>query len=158
MRIEGFHYPPVREFDPVLIHQPGVPAAARDWIAGHIDKSRHYENKVTPLYFVGDHKQVRVLVQLLRDKPTSYDGQFGQPVATLRHEVWQYTNQYGGWAKHRRTKVLDRILMPKDQLREWTWMWVPQLGGIKVGERPVKVSFRFPDLSNSGALPGLLPY
>jgi hypothetical protein len=158
LRIEGLHYPPVLEFDPVLVHDGQVPASARDWIERHIEQSRHYENKVTPLYFAGDEKQIRVFVQLLRDQPTSYDRQFGQQVATLRHEVWQYTNYYGGWAKEKNVRIFDRILMPKRQLRAWTWIWEPKLGGILVDEGPVEVKFRIPDQAEQANPRGLVPY
>ena len=117
----------------------------RDWIVKHIAKSQHYENKVAPLFLAGDEKQVRILVQLVRDKPTSYDGDFGAPVATVRHEVWQYTNNYGGWVKDRRTEVLDRILMARSEFQRWTWVWEPRLGGIEVGTKPVTVSYELPE-------------
>ena len=38
---------------------------------------KHYENKVVPLYLSGDEKQVRILMQLVRDLPTSYDAEYG---------------------------------------------------------------------------------
>ncbi len=141
VRVEGFRYPPINEFDPFL-----APAAAppedetRDWIIKHIAKSQHYENKVTPLFLAGDDKQVRILMQLVRDKPTSYDAEFGAPVATVRHEVWQYTNKYGGWVKDRRTEVLDRVLLARSEFMRWTWVWEPKLGGIEVGAQPVAVT------------------
>lgn len=145
VRVEGFRYPPINEFDPFL------PAAAKepdeetkDWIIQDIAKSKHYENKVAPLFLAGDDKQVRVLVQLVRDKPTSYDADFGAPVATVRHEVWQYTNNYGGWVKDRRTEVLDRVLLAKSEFERWTWVWEPRLGGITVDAKPVKISYELP--------------
>ena len=158
IRIEGFHYPPVLEFDPLMFHTAAAPEPSREQVAEDIAKSRHYENKVTPLYFAGDDKQIRVLVQLLRDKPTSYDGQFGEQVATFRHEVWQYTNRYGGWVKEKRTKVLDRILLPKRQLRRWTWIWQPELGGIEVAKEAAVVEFELPSEYTPKLVRGLLPY
>ena len=94
---------------------PVVPRRRREWIVKHIAGSKHYKNKVVPLFLAGDEKQVRILVQLVRDQATSFDADFGAPVATVRHEVWQYTNQYGGWVKDRRTEVLDRILMARSE-------------------------------------------
>ncbi|MGM0489240.1 MAG: hypothetical protein ACQESR_21075 [Planctomycetota bacterium] len=148
VRIEGFHYPPVLEFDEFLEHEGNVPPDVRETIESDIAQSRHYENKVTPLYMSGNEKRVRVLVQLLRDKPTSYDGQYGEQVATLRHEVWQFTNNYGGWAKEKRTRVLDRVLMGKAQLRQWTWVWTPRLGGVDVGEDKAVVKYTIPEQWN----------
>lgn len=155
-RIEGFHYPPVLEFDQALRHKNLASKSTSQWIRADIAKSRHYENKVTPLYLAGDEKQVRVLVQLLRDKPTSFDATFGQPVATLRHEVWQYTFRFGAWSKEKRTKVLDRLLMGKTLLRRWTWVWAPQLGGIKVGSSTA-ISYKLPDVFDAKTTRGLLP-
>jgi len=65
-------------------------------------------------------------------------------VATVRHEVWQYAFRYGTWAKERRTKVLDRILLPRDELHRWTWAWEPALGGIEVGDAPVAIRYTLP--------------
>ena len=146
------------EFDPFFTHaqQPGK--AARQFIARHVAQSRLYENKVTPLYFAGDDKSVRVLVQLLRDKPTSFDAQFGEPVATLRHEVWQYTNRYGAWSKEKRTRVFDRVLMAKRELRQWTWVWEPQLGDVQVGRQRLLIEYSLPKLPTKSDTRGLLPY
>jgi hypothetical protein len=144
VRVEGFDYPPIREFDPFLAPTAVAPEEARAAIAVDIAKSRHYENKVNPLYMAGDSKQVRVLVQLVRDHVTSYDADYGVPVATIRHEVWQYTFRHGGWVKDRSTRVLDRILMPRGELQRWKWVWEPKLGGILVTDRPVKIAYQLP--------------
>ena len=65
-------------------------------------------------------------------------------MATIRHEIWQYTNRYGGWAKEKKTKLLDRVLMPREELRRWTWIWTPQLGGVEVAAAPVTISYELP--------------
>lgn len=158
VRIEGFAYPPVLEFDAFMQHKPGLDQAARTAIETDIAQSRHYENKVAPLYMSGDGKHVRVLVQLRRDKNTSYDAQYGKPVATVRHEVWQYTNQYGAWTKEKRTRVLDRLLMGRAELRQWTWVWTPKIGGIVVPQRgrvtlDYALPSRFPTASERGLTP-----
>jgi hypothetical protein len=159
VRIEGFRYPPVLEFDPFL--PPDAEAPEEDtgtWIVKDIAKSQHYENKVKPLYLAAaDKKQVRILMQLVRDKPTSYDAEFGAPVATVRHEVWQYTFQYGGWVKDRKTAVLDRILMAKADFHKWTWIWDPKLGNIQVGSRPVKVESQIPSQFDPETAKGWFP-
>ena len=100
---------------------------------------------------------MRILVQLVRDKPTSYDGDFGAPVATVRHEVWQYTNNYGGWVKDRRTEVLDRILMARSEFQKWTWVWEPRLGGIEVGTKPVTVTYELPERFDPHEAKGWFP-
>ena len=62
----------------------------------------------------------------------------------MRHEVWQYTNQYGGWVKDRRTEVLDRILMAKSEFQRWTWVWEPRLGESKWARSPQPSRARCP--------------
>ena len=69
LRIEGFEYAPVKEFDPFFKPTTKVEdEEARDWIVDDIKKSKHYENKVEPLYLGGDKKMVRILVMLIRDQ------------------------------------------------------------------------------------------
>jgi hypothetical protein len=155
IRVEGWTYVPVKEFDPFFPPDATVKDAdAREFIVDHIAKSRHFENRVEPLYLGGDDKVVRVLVQLIRDQPTSYEPGAG----TIRHEVWQYTWQYGGWAKEKRTKVLSRILMQVGQLRQWTWLWDPKLGGIEVKDSPVTIEYEMPAPGGARTLKGLYPY
>jgi hypothetical protein len=154
LRIEGFEFVPVKEFDPFF--PPTATVAdeeARDFILNDIKKSRHYENKVEPLYAGGDKKAVRILVMLLRDQPTSYTPGSG----TIRHEIWQYSWHYGGWEKEKRTKVMDRILMQVADLRQWTWVWEPKLGGIEVKDKPITIKYEMPRGSDK-KLKGLYPY
>jgi hypothetical protein len=145
VRVEGFHYPPILEFDPFLPPTAEAPAAAREAVIADAARVRHYENKVKPLFLAGNDKQVRLLVQLVRDRETSYDAEYGAPVATIRHEVWQYTNRHGGWVKERATRVLDRILLPRAELRRWSWVWEPRLGGFEVTEKSITIRYRLPE-------------
>lgn len=154
VRMEGWHYAPVLEFDPFFPSDATASDEARRSIADHIKQSRHYENKVVPLYMGGNEKVVRVLVMLIRDKPTSYTPGTG----TIRHEIWQYTWKYGGWQKERRTRVLDRLLMQVGELRRWTWLWDPKLGGIEVGSSPMTIRYELPDGPAAAKLRGLRPY
>ncbi|MBN1393800.1 MAG: hypothetical protein JW959_02040 [Pirellulales bacterium] len=156
LRIEGFSYPPVREFDPLISADAKVDAETQKTIFEMVEKSRHYENRVEPLYLAGHEKAIRVLVMLVRDKPTSYESQ-SPGAATIRHEIWQFTWRYGGWAKEKRTKVLDRLLLHRDELHKWTWLWTPQLGGIEVGAEPKSLEFKLPDLVKK-QLKGLYPH
>ena len=94
---------------------------------------------------------------LLRDKPTSYEGDF-PGAATIRHEIWQYSWNYGGWQKEKRTKVLDRAILHRDELRKWTWLWDPKLGGIDVRDKPITIDYDLPRPSGEKKLPGLYPY
>ena len=154
LRIEGFEYVPVLEFDPFIPGTATCEDEAREFIENDIRKSEHYENKVEPLCLGGDKKVIRVLVQLIRDKPTSYTPGAG----TMRHEIWQYTFNYGGWAKERRTRVLDRHLLQVSELRQWTWLWDPKLGGIEVKKQPVHIQYTVPKEPDPTKLKGLYPY
>ncbi len=154
VRIEGFQFVPVLEFDPFFPPDAEVDQDAREYVFDHIKKSPHYENKVQPMYLAGDEKTVRVLVMLLRDKATTYTPGAG----TIRHEVWQYTWQYGGWKKEKRTRVFDRILMQVSDLRQWTWLWDAKLGGIEVEDSPLTIEYQLPRSSGSKRLKGLYPY
>jgi hypothetical protein len=159
LRIEGFSFVPVKEFDPILASDVQPDEETRQWIIDDIGKSQHYENKVVSLCLAGnkDKKAVRVLVMLIRDKPTSYEAD-SPGAATIRHELWQYSWNYGGWQKDKRTKVLDRALLHRDELRKWTWLWDPKLGGIEVGSRPLGIKYDLPRLPGQTKLKGLHPY
>ncbi len=158
IRIDGFDFPPMLEFDPFI----GIDQRPKDEdakvVTDDIAKSPHFENKVQPLHIAGNGEHVRVLVQLLRDEATSYDGDYGQQVAVLRHEVWQYTNRYGTWSKEKRTRVFDRTLAPKAELRQWTWIWEPSLGGIEVGKGLATVRYAVPSQISPASSRGLFPY
>jgi hypothetical protein len=153
LRVEGFEFVPVKEFDPFLPPDGPIDDEARQTVLKDIEQSKHYENKVVPLYLTGDKKVIRVLVMLIRDLPTSYTPGSG----TIRHEVWQYNWNYGGWQKDKRTKVLDRLLLQVDQLRQWTWLWDPKLGGIEIADKPVTIKYEMPT-ANQRKLKGLYPY
>jgi hypothetical protein len=147
LRVEGFQYVPVNEFDPFFPQRASVDDETRKLILDDIRKSPHYENKVEPLHLGGDKKAVRVLVRLTRDKPTSYE-QKSPGAATVRHEIWQYSWNYGAWQKEKRTRVLDRLMLHRDELRRWTWLWDPKLGGIEVKDEPVTIKFDLPKRAN----------
>ncbi|MGQ9769498.1 MAG: hypothetical protein ACUVQG_02990 [Thermogutta sp.] len=158
LRIDGFDFPPVLEFDPFFCGGSSVEEEHRQAIEEDIRGSRHYENKVEPLYFGGNDQVVRVLVMLIRDLPTSYEGDF-PGAATIRHEIWQYTWAYGGWKKEKRTRVIDRCILHRDELRKWTWLWDPRLGGIEIksANDTAEITYQFPDIKGR-ELKGLYPY
>lgn len=156
-RIEGFQYVPVKEFDPFFPADAAVDADARRLVLADIKKSPHYENRVEPLYLAGDRRAIRVLVMLLHNKPTSYEGDL-PGAATIRHEVWQYSWNYGGWQKERRTKVMDRLILNRDELRKWTWLWDAKLGGIEVADKPLAIEYDLSRAWDQKKLKGLYPY
>ena len=157
LRIEGWQYAPVLEFDPFFPATSTVDdESVRDFIVDQIKKSRHYENKVVPLDLGGDRENVRVLMMLIRDQQTSYEGHMAG-AATLRFEIWQYDFQYGGWTKNRRTRVMHRVLLPRDDLRQWTWLWDPKLGGIEMKSGDITLDYVVPARDDK-TLQGLRPY
>jgi len=157
LRLEGWEYAPVLEFDPFFPPTAKMEdPAARETIAGQIAGSRHYENKVVPLAMGGDDKAVRVLMMLIRDERTSYEGQM-PGAATMRFEIWQYDYQYGGWTKQKRTRVMHRILLTRDELRKWTWLWDPTLGAIEIQSQDKTLDYKLPPRT-APSLPGLRPY
>lgn len=157
LRIEGWEYAPVLEFDPFFPPTSTIAdESVREYLVDHIKKSRHYENKVVPLYLGGDSKNVRILMMLIRDQKTSYEGDF-PGAATIRFEIWQYDFQYGGWTKNRRTRVMHRVLLHRDDLRKWTWLWEPKLGAIEVKSNDVSIDYAIPSRDDK-SLQGLRPY
>ena len=156
VRLEGWEYAPVLEFDLFFAPDATVADDARDFITKDIAGARHYENKVEPLYMGGTDKVVRILVMLIRDKTTSYEADM-PGAATMRFEIWQYEWRYGGWVKHKRTRVMHRVILPRHELRQWTWLWIPELGALEIGDRPKTVRFDMSKVS-APALKGLRPY
>ena len=175
-RFEGWRYAPVLDFEAFFPpdaqvlrdkEEDGVQkekvedTESLQYVDKQIRESKHYENKVIPLYFGGSYKkgqvrpkQIRVLVMLLRDLETTLDASS----STMRFEIWQFEDRYGGYVKQRRTHVLHRIIMDRSLLRQWAWLWDPKLGDIKV-ERTgtTTVQYTIPDPNNT-ELKGLLPY
>lgn len=174
-RFEGWRYAPVLDFEEffppdaeVLCDQDkdGKKETVKDeesrkWVDKTIRESKHYENKVIPLYIGGSYKkgqirpkQIRALVMLLRDIQTTLD----QNSATMRFEIWQFEDRSGGYVKQKRTHVLHRIIMPRDELRQWVWLWDPVLGNISIGKsEQTTIEYKIPDPADT-TLQGLLPY
>ena len=70
---------------------------------------------------------------------------------------YDYDYQYGGWAKNRRTRVMHRVILPRDDLRKWTWLWDPRLGAIDVQSKDVTIDYTVPARGDK-TLQGLRPY
>ena len=174
-RFEGWRYAPVLDFEAFFPPDADVMCdkdvndkkekvqdeESLAFVDKQIRQSKHYENKVIPLYFGGSYrkgqirpKQIRVLVMLIRDEGTTLDA----TSATMRFEIWQFEDRSGGYVKQKRTHVLHRIIMPRDVLRQWTWLWDPALGNIDVEKTGnTTVEYKIPDPLNT-ELKGLLPY
>ncbi len=52
---------------------------------------------------------------------------------------------------------MHRILLHRDELRKWTWLWEPKLGAIEVKSSDMTIDYEVPSRSES-SLQGLRPY
>ncbi|MGL4594476.1 MAG: hypothetical protein ACRCUY_07070 [Thermoguttaceae bacterium] len=174
-RFEGWRYAPVLDFEEFFPPDAKVlcdkdvngkmetvpDLESVDYVERSIRQSKHYENKVIPLYFGASYKkgqkspkQVRSLVMLLRDLQTTLDASS----ATMRFEIWQFEDRSGGYVKQKRTHVLHRLIMDRDELRKWTWLWDPALGNIKIDKTGMTtLSYQIPNPAKT-ELKGLMPY
>ncbi|MCL2742324.1 MAG: hypothetical protein FWE67_00565 [Planctomycetaceae bacterium] len=174
-RFEGWRYAPVLDFEEFFppdakvlcdkeVNDKKVQVTDEDslqFVDKQIRQSKHYENKVIPLYFGGSYrkgqirpKQIRVLVMLLRDLQTTLDANS----ATMRFEIWQFEDRSGGYVKQKRTHVLHRIIMPRHELCQWTWLWDPALGNIEIKKNGnTAVEYTIPNTQDT-KLQGLMPY
>ena len=53
---------------------------------------------------------------------------------------------------------MDRVLLPRDELRRWTWLWDPKLGGIEVQASLLAIPYTLQPGSTEKKLKGLYPY
>ena len=78
-------------------------------------------------------------------------------MATVRHEVWQYTYRYGGWVKDGRTKVLDRVLMAQQRVPAVDLGLGAQTGGDRGGRQAGQGFLRVAEPVRPGNDAGLVP-
>ncbi len=180
LRLEGYRFAPVLDFDPFLppdakvlrdVEEDGVikeqvdDKESRDFVEHEITSAPHYENKVVPVALGGSYKKgqekpkfIRAVVMLLRDETTTYEGDMAG-AATLRFEIWEFADKTGTYVKNRKTHVMRRIILTRDEVRKWTWLWDPALGNIEVPQSGGKtVEYALPDPEKSPELKGLRPY
>jgi hypothetical protein len=93
---------------------------------------RTFENEKEVLEIAGAGTVACAIVKLLRTNPTSYDGEFGEPVAIFRWELWEFRKQTGSWVKDRTVRVLRRYLIAKRAMDTMKWSFTGSLGGISV--------------------------
>ncbi len=104
----------------------------REAITKRVLAMRVFENEKHVLAIEGAGERAKALVKLVRTNPTSYDGDFGEPVAVFRWEVWSFRKRTGSWVRERKSKVLRRFLVAKRKMAELRWRFTPALGGIDV--------------------------
>ena len=39
---------------------------------------------------------------------------------------------------------MHRVILHRDELRKWTWLWDPKLGGLEVKQSPLSIQYRDP--------------
>ena len=180
LRLEGFRYAPVLDFDPFLppdakvlrdVEEDGVvkekefDGESYDYVDEQIRNAPAYENKVVPYYIGGSYRKgqekpklIRALVMLLRDEVTSYEGDMAG-AATLRFEIWEFNDKTGTYVKNRKTQVMHRVILTRDEVRQWYWLWDPALGDIAVPKSGTKtVEYAIPDPQTNPEIKGLRPY
>lgn len=139
-----------------------IPEEVEEALTKHIRKMELYENKHRPLYMIGNKRRATVLMELVRDRFTTFDADpanpFKAPIATVRYEIWQFTNWHGGWTRDQEFKLLHRIIMAKEDFRKQTWIWEKSLGGlvVKKGAKPAYVEYQIPERYDPRK--GLTPY
>jgi hypothetical protein len=104
----------------------------RDRIAEVVEKMRTWSDEKHVLAIEGAAGRAKALVKLVKTKPTSYDGEYGEPIAVVRWEIWSFRKYTGSWRREPRAKVLRRFLFPKRSLGELRWEFDPALGGVDV--------------------------
>jgi hypothetical protein len=102
-------------------------------ITKRISTIRTFENEKTVLEIAGNRDLARAVVKLVRTNPTSYDGEFGEPIAVFRWEVWELRNRTGSWVRERTVRVLRRFLIAKRTMSDMKWEFRGALGGVSVG-------------------------
>lgn len=104
----------------------------RDRITDVAKKMRTWSDEKHVLAIEGAAGRAKALVKLVRTEPTSYDGEFGEPIAVVRWEIWNFRKYTGSWRREPKAKVLRRFLFPKRKLAELRWEFDPALGGVDI--------------------------
>lgn len=108
---------------------PELTERDRAWLTDWVNNLRIFENKKRVLDLDGAGDRARVLVEKLRDKPTSLPAE--EPTAFWRVEIFDFRKYYGGWSKEKYTVVVRRRL-PLREFRTYGWMFEKRLGGVRV--------------------------
>jgi hypothetical protein len=139
----------------VLPVAPGLTDKDRQWLVNWVDQLKIFENKKRVLDLDGTGDRARVLVQKVRDEPTTLPTK--EPTAFWRVEIQDFRKYYGGWSPEKSTVVV-REQVPIRKFRTYKWMFEKALGGIRAAEGAVSV---VPDYSVPETLDparALMPY
>jgi len=123
----------VREGKPgkILVNPvpPELTEADRKWLIDWVNGLKIFENKKRVLDLDGTGTRARVLVEKLRDTPTTLPVK--EPTAFWRTEIFDFQKYYGGWTKEKYT-VIVRQRVSIQVFRTYRWMFEKRLGGIRV--------------------------
>ena len=153
LRIEGWQYAPVKEFDPFFPPTATTDDETRDFITDDIAKSPHYENKLVAACHgrrqeggprAGD-VDTRQADQLRERQPR------GGHHAARDMAVFLELRRLAEGAAHPRA---GPHFAPRDELRKWTWLWDPKLGGIEVTSQDATIKYELPSQAGLKKLRG----
>jgi hypothetical protein len=108
---------------------PELTGADRKWLIDWVNALKIFENRKRVLDLDGTGERARVLVEKIRDLPTSLP--VPEPTAFWRVEIFHFRKYYGGWSKEKYT-VIVRRKAPVREFRTYRWMFEKRLGGIAV--------------------------
>ncbi|KPJ57747.1 MAG: hypothetical protein AMS16_00840 [Planctomycetes bacterium DG_58] len=134
---------------------PELTEKDRKWLIDWVDKLKIFENKKRVLDLDGTGDRARVLVEKLRDRPTTLPAK--EPTAFWRVEIFHFQKYYGGWNKEKYT-VIVRQRVPIRKLRTYRWMFEKRLGGIRVAADAVTDVTEYEVPSKLDPARGRVPY
>jgi len=114
----------------VLPVAPEMTEKDRQWLVDWVNHLRIFENKKRVLDLGGTGDRARVLVEKLRDEPTTLPTQ--EPTAFWRIEILDFRKYYGGWSSEKDYTVVVREQVPIRKFRTYRWMFEKRLGGVRV--------------------------
>lgn len=106
--------------------------ADRDKLVEWVDNVKAFENKRRVLFVRGNDASAKVLVELIRDEPTTLAAR--ESTVFWRVEVWSFRKLHGGWEKTD-SDVIDREKLTERDFRKLNWIFDPRLGGFEVPEK-----------------------
>ena len=115
----------------------------RKSITDRVLRMKTWSNKKRVLRIEGNGEHAKALVELMRTRPTSYDGRFGGTPVVWRVEIWYYHKLFGTWRREE-WKVLRRFLRAAEEASRWKWVFLPELGGVDVREGEVRRDVKLP--------------
>jgi hypothetical protein len=130
----------------ILPVAPEMTEKDREWLINWVNHLKIFENKKRVLDLDGTGDRARVLVEKLRDEPTTLPTQ--EPTAFWRVEILDFRKYYGGWNSEKYT-CLVREQVPIRKFRTYRWMFEKRLGGVRVARGGVSA---VPDYEVPGTL------